>query len=77
MSELLSYFSHNLDNDSINSLLKSTYPEQIKHFVFLSLFLAMLTGYASFGVDSEREEVEEGEDEDWENGKRCWRNKES
>jgi hypothetical protein len=46
MSELLLYFSHNLDSDFINSLLKSTYLEQIKHFIFLSLFLKMLLPFS-------------------------------
>ena len=91
MSELLSYFSHNPDNDPINPLLKSIYPEQIKHFVFLSLFLTMLSEFTPFGVDDgdgdDGEEVEgerEVEElEDWEeldrgeDGKRCGRNKES
>jgi hypothetical protein len=74
MSELLLYFSHNPDNDFINSLLKSTYLEQIKHFVFLSLFLTMLSECTSFGVEGSDEEEEEGEVEDV---KRCGRNKES
>jgi hypothetical protein len=60
MSELLSYFSHNPDNDSINPLLKSIYPEQIKHFVFLSLFLTMLSEITPFGVDDD-DDGEEGE----------------
>jgi hypothetical protein len=80
MSELLSYFSHNPDNDFINSLSKSTCPEQIKHFVFLSLFLTMLSECASLGVeesDEEEEESDEEEEEEEEDGKRCGRNKES
>jgi hypothetical protein len=81
MSELLSYFSHNPDNDSINSLLKSTYPEQIKHFVFLSLFLTRLSGFTPFGVGDDGEELEEEEreegKEEGEDGKRRVGNKES
>ena len=46
MSELLLYFSHKPDSDFINSLLKSTYLEQIKHFIFLSLFLKMLLPFS-------------------------------
>jgi hypothetical protein len=57
--------------------LKSIYPEQIKHFVFLSLFLTRLSEYTPFGEDDDgEEEMEEGEGEG-EDGKRCGRNKES
>jgi hypothetical protein len=76
MSELLLYFSHNLDNDFISSLLKSICLEQMKHFVFLSLFLTILSEGISFGVGEEEEGGEEGGDEE-EDGKRCSRNKES